>query len=197
MAANPDSFNVGPFQVSSRPSASEFADKLNRLREAVESVKLNNGVGYFVTRTRGGTTIQIDPKGPLAPEETIYPFKTIYKNIDGKYEFYVYPGMVGNNNEINGLGRWISMEAPGHVVLEADISESGELRNKSITSIKLEDEVNLVDASEFRQTKARIIIATIYLSGPVVQNVRTHLITQFKCFNGVPALYLLQQMVGE
>ena len=66
-----DSFQIGSFEVRKNPSPQELADKLNRLREAVDQLRIQPGPGYLVNRTRGGTTLQILSKaGTSATTET-------------------------------------------------------------------------------------------------------------------------------
>jgi hypothetical protein len=93
----PDSFQIGPFEVRQNPSPRELAEKLNKLREAVEQVRIQPGPGYTVNRTRGGTTIQIlsRPGGSGAAETC--PFDVSLQVSGSNYKIKVEPGT------LNGL----------------------------------------------------------------------------------------------
>lgn len=93
----PDSFQIGPFEVRQNPSPRELADKLNRLREAVDQVRLQPGPGYTLARSRGGTTIQIlaRPGGSSATETC--PFDVSLQASGANYKIKVQPGT------LNGL----------------------------------------------------------------------------------------------
>jgi len=92
----PDSFQIGPFEVRRNPSAHELAEKLNRLREAVEQTRIQPGVGYLVNRTRGGTTLQILPQTGSSATETC-PFDVLLQADGSNYKIKVEPGT------LNGL----------------------------------------------------------------------------------------------
>lgn len=94
-----DSFNIGPFEVRQNPSARELAEKLNRLREAVEQVQLQPGPGYALNRTRGGTTLQIlsRPGGGGGSQAEDCPFDVSLQADGANYKIKVRPGT------LNGL----------------------------------------------------------------------------------------------
>lgn len=93
----PDSFQIGPFEVRRNPSPQELAEKLNRLREAVEQCRLQPGPGYTVSRTRGGTTLQILARPGAAPAANACPFGVTLTTASSGYTATVAPGT------INGL----------------------------------------------------------------------------------------------
>lgn len=95
----PDSFQIGPFEVRKNPSPAELAEKLNRLREAVEQVRLQPGPGYLVNRSRGGTTLQIlsGPGGGSAGVDQACPLEASLTTTTSGYTVTVAPGT------INGL----------------------------------------------------------------------------------------------
>jgi hypothetical protein len=92
----PDSFQIGPFEVRQNPSPRELAEKLNKLREAVEQVRLQPGPGYTINRTRGGTTIQLLSRSGSAVRETC-PFDVSLQASGSNYKIKVEPGT------LNGL----------------------------------------------------------------------------------------------
>jgi hypothetical protein len=92
----PDSFQIGPFEVRQNPSPTELAEKLNKLREAVEQVRLQPGPGYTISRSRGGTTIQILPRPGSMATETC-PFDVTLQTSGSNYKIKVQPGT------LNGL----------------------------------------------------------------------------------------------
>jgi hypothetical protein len=92
----PDSFQIGPFEVRPNPSPRELAEKLNKLREAVEQVRIQPGPGYTINRTRGGTTIQLLSRSGSAVRETC-PFDVSLQNSGSNYKIKVEPGT------LNGL----------------------------------------------------------------------------------------------
>jgi hypothetical protein len=88
----PDSFQIGPFEVRPNPSPRELAEKLNKLREAVEQVRIQPGPGYTINRTRGGTTIQLLSRSGSAVRETC-PFDVTIASADSSnYAVMVSPG---------------------------------------------------------------------------------------------------------
>ena len=89
----PDSFNIGPFEVRKNPSPAELAEKLNRLREAVEQVRIQPGPGYLVNRGRGGTTLQIISR-PGGSATDICPFDVTLSAATSGYKISVAPGTV-------------------------------------------------------------------------------------------------------
>jgi hypothetical protein len=92
----PDSFQIGPFEVRQNPSPRELAEKLNKLREAVEQVRIQPGPGYTINRTRGGTTIQLLSRSGSAVRETC-PFDVSLQTSGSNYKIKVEPGT------LNGL----------------------------------------------------------------------------------------------
>lgn len=90
----PDSFNIGPFEVRRNPSPQELAEKLNRLREAVEQCRLQPGPGYTVSRTRGGTTLQILARPGGSAAANICPFDVTLTATTSGYKISVAPGTV-------------------------------------------------------------------------------------------------------
>lgn len=102
----PDSFNIGPFEVRRNPSPQELAEKLNRLREAVEQCRLQPGPGYTVSRTRGGTTLQIRPSGGASLPEAC-PFDVTLASSNTGYKICVAPGTVNGVYATNYIASMI------------------------------------------------------------------------------------------
>lgn len=94
--SQPDSFQIGSFEVRKNPSPQELAEKLNRLREAVEQLRIQPGPGYLVNRSRGGTTLQITSRPTVSQTETC-PFDVSLQADGANYKIKVEPGT------LNGL----------------------------------------------------------------------------------------------
>ena len=92
----PDSFQIGPFEVRQNPSPRELAEKLNKLREAVEQLRIQPGPGYTINRTRGGTTIQIlrQPGGGAGAAEDPCAFDMTITPTTAGLNISFHPGLV-------------------------------------------------------------------------------------------------------
>lgn len=102
----PDSFQIGPFEVRRNPSPQELAEKLNRLREAVEQIRIQPGPGYLVNRGRGGTTLQILSRGGMASTD-ICPFDVTLQADGANYKIKVEPGTVNGVYATNYIASMI------------------------------------------------------------------------------------------
>lgn len=98
MAENPDSFGVGEFRVVPRPDPDQLADKLNKLREAIDQCRLLPGPGYQVKRGTTGTTLTIKRRGggggTLAAEDDPCPFDVTPTVTSAGVNLSVQPGLV-------------------------------------------------------------------------------------------------------
>jgi len=199
----PDSYQCGPFSVARNPDVTQFVEKLNRLREMVDSCRIQPGKGYTFNRSSAGTTLSIH-SGKGLQLDTEYSFKLEVRKKDSGYEFKVGPGTV-QNNEIapDNIDTWVEFaNAPARIYLEAEITE---LEITSLTFLAQDSDAELLrtEISSGEQTFARITIG-LYVpttSGEtdyrVIQNVRTDIMTPLFAFNGYPALQLTQEVVNE
>jgi hypothetical protein len=190
----PDSFQCGPFEVASNPSVTQFVDKLNRMREAVDQCRIQPGVGYEIQRSTGGTTLTIKKGGGGATSQAIYPFK-IYARIKEKKvqakiqkesEFYS-----PSKTSITGLDEWtdIGIKDICQIYLTAQISDH------AITSAKIDfsgDSSSLIDPADGQsaQTATRIPLGSVTKKGEITQSVKTHLRTNLGCLNGFAYLLI-------
>jgi len=196
----PDSFQCGPFEVARNPNVSQFVEKLNRLREAIDQCRIQPGVGYKLTRSSGGTSLTISPGSGSSVAEDLYPFKIKTRQKDNKYQFFVVQGSVGNNETlVSNQDKWVDFEAPARIYLEATISDL-KITSCLLKAIAPDQPVELVSISGGKQTKARITIG-LYVDPSntknfqIVQNVRTNILTVTICSDGYPAIFLLQDPI--
>ena len=82
----PDSFQCGAFEVAKNPNVSQFVEKLNRLREAVDQCRLQPGVGYTLNRSSGGTTLSIQAGSAIQSVSPVNPFALSIRKKDKKYQ---------------------------------------------------------------------------------------------------------------
>jgi hypothetical protein len=198
----PDSFQCGPFSVAKNPDIVQFVEKLNRMREMVDSCRIQPGIGYTFTRSSGGTTLTIKSGSSVSVEN--HSFKLDVRQASSGYEFKVGPGTV-QNNEIapDNIDTWVAFAtAPARIYLEAEITE---LEITSLTFLAQDSDAELLrtEISSGEQTFARITIG-LYVPTTtggtdyrVIQNVRTDIMTPLFAFNGYPALQLTQEVVNE
>jgi hypothetical protein len=190
----PDSFQCGAFEVAKNPNVSQFVEKLNRLREAVDQCRLQPGVGYTLNRSSGGTslTISTGQGGVVAPD--IHPFKIFARMKDNKMqakiqkESELYDPV---KKDITGLDEWnnIGNSEICQIYLEAKISDH------KIQSAKIDfsgSSKSLVDPSDGQsaQTATRIPLGSITKKGVITQSVKTHLRTNLGCLNGFAYLLI-------
>lgn len=191
----PDSFQCGAFEVAKNPNVSQFVEKLNRLREAVDQCRLQPGVGYTLNRSSGGTslTISTGQGGVVAPD--IHPFKIFARMKDNKMqakiqkESELYDPV---KKDITGLDEWNSIGNSEicQIYLEAKISDH------KIQSAKIDfsgSSKSLVDPSDGQsaQTATRIPLGSITKKGVITQSVKTHLRTNLGCLNGFAYLLIV------
>lgn len=199
----PDSFQCGPFEVSRNPDVRVFVDKLNRLREAVDQCRVQDGVGYTVTRSSGGTTLSIRPSagGTSAPLE--HPFKLSVKKKDDEHQFFCLQGLVGfNQTKVDNIETWVKFKAPARIYMEATIDDDLTISALTLKSQKDDEEMARTEISGGRQTTARISIGLYVPTEPgktdyrIIQNVTTDIMTPMFCYNGYPALAMTQEFLN-
>lgn len=189
----PDSFNIGPFEVRKNPSPAELAEKLNRLREAVDQIRIQPGPGYLVNRGRGGTTLQILPKTAVQSVAS-HPFQVVSSVVSSTQRFFVEPlsYLNGGAVTISGLGTVTTFTSfPSHVVLEATVASNASVTSAAIVQFATSTTVNLCEPADGAgvQTKSRVIVATVTTTG-VVQSIRENVQTETGCLNGFAVITL-------
>ncbi|NBQ64098.1 MAG: hypothetical protein EBS49_00940 [Verrucomicrobia bacterium] len=134
-----DSFQIGAFQVRENPSNLTLADKLNRIREAIDQVRLQPGPGYTLSRTRGGTTIQIlSRQGSSALSESC-PFDVSVEASGSSYKIKVLPGTLNGLMAVNYAdclsyeSTTLSVATSGSTNVVLDVTTDG----KQVTSFTL------------------------------------------------------------
>jgi len=199
----PDSFQCGPFEVSRSPNIGLFVEKLNRLREAIDSCRILPGVGYDFSRGPNGTVLTIRPshgQGQSSAAQGRHPFQLSFRTTKEKTtEFYVEDGIVGNNSvKTDGLTSWTNFISPARIYLEAKISDT-KISSLSVKSQPVKDAMERITTQQGVQTFARISVGTIAPASAesktlvVVQNITTDLLSPILCVNGVPAVLLTQE----
>ena len=190
-----DSFQCGPFEVASNPSVTQFADKLNRLREALDQCRIQPGVGYTLARSSGGTSLTIKTSSGSSAAEDLHPFKIKVRKKDNKYEFFVIQGTIANNEKIvTNQEEWVKFNAPARIYLEATIT-NGAISTATLKTQTPDKELELVTIASGAQTQARITIG-LYLDPDgekifkIIQNVRANIKTNVVCSDGYPALLM-------
>jgi len=193
----PDSYQCGAFEIASNPNVTQFVEKLNRMREAVDSCRIQPGVGYDIIRTTGGTVLSIKNANNRAGAD-IYPFKIETRQKDKKYQFFVHLGYVGSNSvKAKNQEKWVDFIPPARIYLEATIDD--------LTVTALEFKTNKHDetlepvAIAEKQTASRIAIGMFFdpedkKNYQLTQNVRTNLFLKLICADGYPALFMLQEL---
>jgi len=190
----PDSFQCGPFEVAANPSVTQFVDKLNKLREAVDQCRIQPGVGYTFTRSSGGTSLTIKNVSSRTAAETKHPFQVIVKKDTQGHSFYVNSGLAANITP-NNVNTWISIHPPAKIYIEATFNEAAtEFRSVTILSKSDEDDFSNVEISDGRQTKARVVIARFLATETskkdyyVLQSVNTDLVAVLVNYYGYAAV---------
>jgi hypothetical protein len=188
----PDSFQCGPFEVSRNPNVAQFVDKLNRLREAVDSCRIMPGVGYTFNRSPGGTTLSIKT-GSGATLDNRHPFKVSSKIKDNSLYVYVEAESQlfwtdAESKHIYGLDEWIKAGSKNndktYIYLEAEFNkDTGEFTKASIKSSK-ESPVLVEDGI------TRCVIATITKTQEIIQNTRINMLAVNACWNGYPSIVI-------
>ena len=196
----PDSFQCGVFEVARNPNVSQFVEKLNRLREAIDQCRIQPGVGYKLTRSSGGTSLTISPGSGSPVAEDLYPFKIKTRQKDKKYQFFVVQGSVGNNETlVSNQQKWVDFEAPARIYLEATVSDL-KITSCLLKAIAPDQPLELVSIAGGKQTKSRVTIG-LYVDPSnaknfqIVQNVRTNILPVTICSDGYPAIFLRQELI--
>jgi hypothetical protein len=194
----PDSFQVGSFEVRKNPSPQELADKLNRLREAVDRVRLQDGIGYTVNRSSGGTSLNIKTGNQNATIQSPHPFQIYTRYVDDTWQAKVYPqSLIYNptqyNGTINGLNTWTDLDGLTDV---RDIYLKTSISNHAIVSAGIDfsgQHTSLVDPDDGSgaQTAARIPLGSVTSVGQITQSVRSHVRTNLACMNGFAYVLLV------
>lgn len=183
----PDSFQIGTFEVARNPDVRQFVEKLNRLREAVDQCRLQDGVGYTVSRSTNGTTLSIKTgTSGGATGEIDHPFKVTTRTLNGqkqirvlKESFLTWPD--GGVKEIADLDKWIQAKNGDTVFLETRFSAGYQFTSAKIL-------VTAQNLASFEDGAARIRVGSLTQSGALVQNVRFHVQAVNACRNGSPAI---------
>jgi hypothetical protein len=191
----PDSFQCGPFEVARNPNVSQFVEKLNRLREALDACRIQPGVGYDVNRSSGGTTLSIKKGQGGNQAEEMHPFKIYVRKKDKKWEAKIQKESAfysPSETEITGLDEWseIGVKDLCQIYLEAKIS-SHEIQSAKINFTG--ESTSLIDPADgaAEQTATRIPLGTVSKDGTIVQNVRTNVRTNLSCLNGFAYLLIV------
>lgn len=187
-----DSFQIGAFTVAKNASARELADKLNRLREAVDQCRLQPGVGYTLNRGPGGTTLSIHAGGgggAVLPDP--YPFRVELRSDSSGLYFYVEPQSYLDGELLQNAGSLIPLGVKTITevwlcVLQLPVNgfQPGVAR---LQAYKESDFPGAVVPANGRQTQANLILASLSPNLQLVQNVRKNLTTLLANNGGFPA----------
>jgi hypothetical protein len=197
----PDSFQCGPFVRVSNPDAGVFAEKLNKLREAVDQCRIQPGVGYTLTRSSGGTSLTIKTGSGSTAAEDLYPFKIKVRKKDTKYQFFVTLGFVGDNSIIaSNIEKWVDFTPPATIYLEAKIADLKvtALEFKAQQYLYILEPVTIFET----QIASRIAIGVYYNplgneNYTLIQQVKTNLALKLVCSDGYPVLLMTQVLLVD
>ena len=195
-----DSFQVGPFQVTANPSARELAEKLNRLREAVESCRLQPGVGYTINRTTGGTTLVMKAGtggGGTLPDP--YPWQVQLLVENGEFFFRVEPASTLDGITVRNLGEKIPLQTREisrvyHCVLQVTLDQNLNATDATIKAMTSQDYPGVVFPENARQTQINRILASVSPSGTLVQDVRKNMVLLLANNGGFAAKMAVEQV---
>lgn len=175
-----DSFQIGAFTVAKNASARELADKLNRLREAVDQCRLQPGVGYTLNRSPGGTTLCIKAGGAggaAVPDP--HPWQVFVVTENRRRYFRVTTGSVLDGVSVENLGGLVAIEdnTPGsvHCVLQVPLNASLQPGTAAVVAVPQTEYLGSVEPENERQTKCNKILATLQADGVLVQAVRRNM----------------------
>lgn len=170
----PDSFQIGTFEVRRNPSPQELAEKLNRLREAVDQIRIQPGPGYLINRTRGGTTLQIlsRPGGSSGGGGDVCPFDVSLQADGANYKIKVEPGTLNGlyaTNYADSLSfatTTLSVATSGTTNVCVDVTTDGQ----AVTAYTLITQASMTASSpstplaptNFKWPVAHIISGTVY-----------------------------------
>lgn len=184
-----DSFQIGSFEVRQNPSPQELADKLNRLREAVDQLRIQPGPGYLVNRSRGGTTLQILRGSGNASIAETCPFDVSIQADGANYLIKVEPGTLNGlyatnyANSLSFASTTLSVATSGTTNVCVDVTTDG----KQVTAFTLATVATLsavnpttpLAPTNFKWPVAHIKSGTVYrtigcgsLQATVRENVR-------------------------
>lgn len=135
MGENADSFGIQPFRVTRTPDVRQLADKLNRLREAVDECRLLPGPGYQVKRGTTGTTLTIrrggGGSGSVAADDPC-PFDVTASVTSSGLNLSVQPGLV-NGVLPSNMFDVLTAASSGTKYVCVDVSTNG----KNVTSAQM------------------------------------------------------------
>lgn len=185
----PDSYQVGAFEVARNPDVRQFVDKLNRLREAIDQCRLQDGVGYTVSRSSGGTTLSIQPAGrggAAAPAP--HPWKITTRIADGQPQAFVQASSqllwtTGTDVSVDGLGEWITAPRPCDVYLRVSWTSAFAFAEARVEA--------LAERPAPTDNSTSIRIGGVLANGEVIQAVTTDIQTRNACRNGKPSVYFV------
>lgn len=179
MPADADSFGIGPFEVRRNPSAQELAEKLNRLREAVDQCRLQPGPGYTVSRSRGGTTLQILPRpggggGTTAAEEAC-PFQLTSAATTAGLNVTVGPGTI-NGVIPGGILSALSVPTSAIRYICIDCDTDGKAVTSAGIAVKTSPPAPPAETAETAPTAFSFILAVV-TNGTVYRTIPCNNIT--------------------
>lgn len=174
-----DSFQIGAFAVSKNASARELADKLNRLREAVEQCRLQPGVGYTLNRGPRGTTLAIQAAGGGAAVPDPHPWQVSVETRENRRHFRVLAGSFIDGVTVTNLGTLVAIPqnqiGAVHCVLQIPLGASLSVGLASIVAIAQTDMPDSVVPVAGPQRESNKILATLQADGVLVQAVRRNM----------------------
>lgn len=196
----PDSFQCGPFEVAKNPDVRQFVEKLNRLREAIDSCRIQNGVGYTVLRSTNGTVLTINAGNSRGGALEEHPFKTQIKRKNNRDQCLVrYGNINGEDKDISNIDKWIDIQLPARIFLECKIG-NGSIQSASIKSQTIDEEFLLSEIEGGENTYARITLAYYKqisetdTNKVLIQSISSDLFAVTACLDGYPAIFLTPYM---
>lgn len=198
----PDAFQVGAFQVAKNPDVRTFVEKLNRLREAVDQCRLQDGVGYTVSRSSGGTTLTIrGGRGGGAAPEAGHPWKVSFE-FDTQSKSYGFRTEEESRLEayytstapaVRGIGQFVSistqpLQETWFAVLTLRYDENLQITQAFLEGTAKSRFQGVIFPATGQQSSSHTILAKIKKDGTVIQGVRGDLYTALVNRQGHPCL---------
>jgi len=164
MAENGDSFNISPFRVVPDPDAKLLADKLNKLREAIDQCRLLPGPGYQIKRGSTGTTLTIQRRGgggaATAAEEDPCPFDVTPSVTSAGVNLSVQPGLV--NGVLPGnMFSVLTASASGVKYVCVDVTTNGKNVTSATMAVKTTAPTPPTATADSAPTSVSVIVSVV------------------------------------
>lgn len=162
MAENGDSFNINPFRVVPRPDPDQLADKLNKLREAIDQCRLLPGPGYQVKRGTTGTTLTIPRRGGggSVTGDDACPFDVTATATSAGLNISVQPGLV-NGVLPSNMFSVLTASASGIKYVCVDVTTNGKNVTAATMAVKTSAPTPATATADSAPTSVSVIVSVV------------------------------------